>query len=66
MREPNLVRNPVTPKAVVGYWNEEWDIGEYATVHSPLSDYREWGNAAFIILCSALYKEKRKEIMCPM
>ena len=31
-------------KAAGGYWKAEEDIREYATLYSPLSDYREWLN----------------------
>ena len=31
-------------KAAGGYWKAEDDIREYATLYSPLSDYRVWEN----------------------
>ena len=34
-------------KAAGGYWKEEVDIREYATLYSPLSDYEEWENIVF-------------------
>ena len=34
-------------KAAGGYWKEEEDIREYATLYSPLSDYREWENMVY-------------------
>ena len=34
-------------KAPGGYWKEEEDITEYATLYSPLSDYREWKNSFY-------------------
>ena len=30
--------------AVVGYWKEEEEIGEYTTLYSPLFDHKEWEN----------------------
>ena len=41
-------------KAAGGYWKEEEDIGEYATLYSPLSDYRDWENSDSSTLCSQI------------
>ena len=38
-------------KAAGGYWEAEEDIGEYATLYSPLSDYREWENDVYNYTC---------------
>ena len=45
-------------KAAGGYWKAEEDIREYATLYSPLSDYREWENIIYTLsmsLCMCIH-----------
>ena len=35
-------------KAAGEYWQDEEDIREYATLYSPLSDYRKWENVCYL------------------